>query len=96
MIDQTFIFNNNQEFLYFVFVFGLTWMLPLLVMICCYLTIIVVIYRRSQVLTTASKEGKINDGGVFGKSKMNTIKITGILVIGFILCWSPYNLMYVW
>ena len=88
--------NNKQEFLYFIFVFGLTWMLPLLVMIFSYITIVIVIYRRSKVLSTASKEGKINDNGVFGKSKINTIKVTGILIIGFILCWSPYNLMYVW
>ena len=76
--------------------FGLTWILPLTVMIFSYITIVIVIFRRSKVLSSASKEGKINDSGVFGKSKINTIKITGILVIGFILCWTPYNLMYVW
>ena len=84
-----------QEFLYFVFVFSLTWLLPLLVMIFSYATIIIVIYRRSKVLTGVNT-GKINDSGVVGRSKINTIKITGILVFGFILCWTPYNLMYVW
>ena len=34
--------------------------------------------------------------GVIGKAKIKTVKITGILVLGFVLCWTPYNLMYVW
>ena len=78
-----------------MFVFSLTWLLPLIVMIFSYVTIVFIIYRRSSHLTVTSA-GKINDGGVIGRSKINTIKITGILVLGFILCWTPYNLMYVW
>ena len=30
------------------------------------------------------------------KAKVKTIKMTGTLVLGFILCWSPYNIMALW
>ena len=30
------------------------------------------------------------------RTKIKTIKITGVLVIGFCLCWIPYNTMYIW
>jgi hypothetical protein len=33
---------------------------------------------------------------VIGRAKVKTIKLTGTLVAGFILCWSPYNIMSLW
>ena len=39
-------FINNKEFLYFMFVFTMTWLLPLVVMITTYVTIIIIIYKR--------------------------------------------------
>merc|ERR1719318_2139452 len=37
-----------SELCYFIFVFSLTWLLPLLVMLMSYLAIFVIIYRRTQ------------------------------------------------
>ena len=86
-----------QEFVYFVFVFTMTWLLPLIVMLGSYLTIIVVIYRRSRNFKGGQEnESQMSNGGLIGRAKINTIKITGVLVFGFILCWTPYNAMYVW
>ena len=83
-----------------MFVFTLTWLFPLIVMISCSVAIIIVIYKRSRNFTTDNdsycQNSRINDYGVVGKAKIKTIKITGVLVLGFILCWTPYNLMYVW
>ena len=88
-----------QEFLYFVFVFSLTWLVPLLVMLGCYLAITIIIYRRSRRFGTTNEPEDVfgnRISGVIGKAKIKTVKITGILVLGFVLCWTPYNLMYVW
>ena len=31
-----------------------------------------------------------------GRSKIRTVKITGALVLGFVLCWTPYNIRNLW
>ena len=69
----------------------MTWLMPLVVMLGSYLTITMIIYKRSRVF-----KSHISAGGLIGTAKAKTIKITGVLVIGFILCWTPYNAMYVW
>ena len=79
----------------------MTWLLPLLVMLGSYLTIIILIYRRSQLhkkMTEDDKEacGKTSSQGVIGRAKIQTIKVTGVLVCGFVLCWTPYNVMSLW
>ena len=62
-----------------------------------YLTIIVVIYRRSRIFNGGKHyESQMSSKGLIGKAKVKTLKITGVLVLGFILCWTPYNAMYVW
>ena len=30
------------------------------------------------------------------KAKIQTIRVTGVLVVGFIICWTPYNVMSLW
>ena len=83
--------------MYFIFVLSLTWLLPLTVMLVSYLTIIVVLYRRSTIFN-GGKESllRTNSEALIGKAKIKTIKITGVLVIGFIICWTPYNAMCLW
>ena len=62
-----------------------------------YLTIIVIIYRRSRIFNGGKHyESQMSSEGLIGKAKVKTLKITGVLVLGFILCWTPYNAMYVW
>ena len=72
-----------QELFYFMFVLSMTLIIPLLVMLVSYIAIIIQIYKRS-------KQSQIFGGGVMHKAKFNTIKATGVLVLGFILCWTPY------
>ena len=66
--------------------FSLIWLLPLLVMVPCYLTIIVLIHRRSQQFDKCAS-------GNIGEAKMKTVKMTGILILGFLLCVTPYGLI---
>ena len=79
----------------------MTWLLPLLVMLGSYLTIIILIYRRSQLYKKMAEDdheacGTASNQGVIGRAKIQTIKVTGVLVFGFVLCWTPYNLMSLW
>ena len=86
-----------QEFGYFVFVFSLTWLLPLLVMLGSYLTIILIIVRRARMMKNQSESKSMaTKHDLIRRTKIKTIKITGVLVIGFCLCWIPYNTMYIW
>ena len=75
----------------------MTCVLPLIVMLGSYLTIIVVIYRRSKLFKKEKESvSRTSSEGLIGKAKIKTVKITGILVLGFVLCWTPYNVMFVW
>ena len=48
-------------------------------------------YRRSRSLNF-----NLMGSGVIGRAKMKTVKIMGILVLGFVLCWTPYYVMSIW
>jgi gonadotropin-releasing hormone receptor len=75
----------------------MTCVLPLIVMLGSYLTIRVVIYRRSKMFNMEKERvSRTSSEGLIGKAKIKTVKITGILVLGFVLCWAPYNAMFVW
>jgi gonadotropin-releasing hormone receptor len=82
-------------------VFTFTWFLPLIVMVGSYLTIIIIIYRRSRLFKKMTEDGQVgcrttSSQGVIGRAKIQTIKVTGVLVCGFIVCWTPYNVMSFW
>ena len=77
--------------------FSLTWLLPLIVMLGRYMTIILIIVRRARTMKKQSEnKSQATKQGLIGRTKIKTIKITGALVIGFILCWIPYNTIYIW
>ena len=71
----------------------MTLLLPLVLMLGSYMTIIILIYRRSQSQVFG---GTISSQGVIGRARFQTIKLTGVLVLGFILCWTPYYSMTFW
>ena len=64
-----------QEFSYFLFVFTMTWLLPLLVMIGSNAVILMVIYRRAGVLAAGGHTGS-SCQGIIGKAKLSTNKVT--------------------
>ena len=68
--------------IYLMISYCLIWFVPLLVMIGCYLTIIVIIQKKTKQFSNCSS-------GNIGKAKMKTVKITGILIFGFLLCVTP-------
>ena len=76
--------NQTQKMvnIYLMISYCLIWFVPLLVMIGCYLTIIVIIQKKTKQFSNCSS-------GNIGKAKMKTVKITGILIFGFLLCVTP-------
>ena len=102
-IKRITLFDNFQcqEMSYFLFVLLMTLVLPVILMLGSYLTIILLIYRRSkthQTLATQRLETEVTlkTKSVIARAKIRTIKVTGVLVLGFILCWSPYYSMTLW
>ena len=90
-----------QEMSYFMFVLLMTLVLPVILMLGSYLTIILLIYRRSKTHRTLATqrletEVTLKTKSVIARAKIRTIKVTGVLVLGFILCWSPYYSMTLW
>ena len=75
--------------------------LPVVLMLGSYLTIILLICKRSKTYSMiasqrAASQVTISSKGVIGRAKIRTIKVTGVLVVGFILCWTPYYSMTIW
>ena len=54
--------------------FSLIWLLPLLVMVPCYLAIIVLVLQRSQQFANCASGNSV-------EAKMKTVKMTGILIM---------------
>ena len=71
----------------------MTLFLPLVLMLGSYLTIIILIHRRSKSQVFGSRR---SSQGVISRARIQTVKMTGVLVLGFILCWTPYYSMTLW
>ena len=34
--------------------------------------------------------------GLIGQAKIKTVKLTGVLIVAFTLCWMPFNVLSIW
>ena len=68
----------------------MTFLMPLLVMLISYMAIIFIIFKRSRQSRVFGGEGVIH------KAKFHTIKVTGVLILSFVVCWTPYYSMTFW
>ena len=50
-------------------------------------------YRRSRV---SQESLRCSNNRVIGKARIKTVKMSVILLVGFILCWTPYYFMSFW
>ncbi|XP_018328749.1 gonadotropin-releasing hormone II receptor [Agrilus planipennis] len=77
--------------------FGMTTMytFPLVVIIYCYGSILLEIFRRTRE-TIGDCRIRRSSLGFLGKAKIRTLKMTIIIVLVFIICWTPYYVMCVW
>uniref|UniRef100_A0A663DU80 Gonadotropin-releasing hormone receptor n=1 Tax=Aquila chrysaetos chrysaetos TaxID=223781 RepID=A0A663DU80_AQUCH len=72
-----------QETLYNMFTFACLFLLPLLVMVLCYGRILVEIQLRRSYDNIP-------------RARMRTLKMSIIIVLTFIVCWTPYYLLGLW
>nr|CAD7455807.1 unnamed protein product [Timema tahoe] len=86
--------SKTQELTYLVFGMAMMYGIPLLVIIFTYVSILLEIYRRSRQTTTDTF--RRSSLGYLGKAKVRTLKMTIIIVLVFIICWTPYYIMCVW
>ncbi|NXD78538.1 GNRR2 protein, partial [Halcyon senegalensis] len=81
-----------EETVYNMFTFTTLYIIPLSVMIICYI----------RIIWEISKQLKVNKGWIrtqnnhISKARMKTLKMTIVIVATFIICWTPYYLLGLW
>ncbi|XP_034466334.1 gonadotropin-releasing hormone II receptor-like isoform X1 [Hippoglossus hippoglossus] len=85
-----------QETLYNMFHFTTLYVVPLLVMSCCYSRILLHIHQ--QHMRDKAGESYLRRSGtdIIPKARMKTLKMTVVIVLSFVVCWTPYYLLGIW
>ncbi|XP_056902509.1 gonadotropin-releasing hormone II receptor-like isoform X1 [Takifugu flavidus] len=85
-----------QETVYNMFHFITLYVVPLLVMSCCYSRILLHIHL--QHLREKAGESYLRRSGtdIIPKARMKTLKMTVVIVLSFVVCWTPYYLLGIW
>ncbi|XP_058484592.1 putative gonadotropin-releasing hormone II receptor [Solea solea] len=82
-----------QETAYNMFTFSCLFLLPLVIMIVCYTRIFIQMTKRSLFSNQLSLRCSKNN---IPKARMRTLKMSLVIVICFIVCWTPYYLLGLW
>ena len=83
-----------QELSYVLYVMTMTIIVPLVVMLISFFVILYMMYKRSK--NPLFQSGNSANGSVIEKARLRTIKVAAILVLGFVLSWTPYYIMSIW
>ncbi|KAL3200940.1 hypothetical protein MRX96_012877 [Rhipicephalus microplus] len=79
---------------YMTLVAGSLFFIPALLIAACYSVIVYTIWKRSKILKGAHGKDidtrRTSSRGVIPKAKVKTVKMTLIIVLAFVFCWSPY------
>uniref|UniRef100_A0A8D0F1K2 Gonadotropin-releasing hormone receptor n=1 Tax=Strix occidentalis caurina TaxID=311401 RepID=A0A8D0F1K2_STROC len=85
-----------QETLYNMFTFAFLFLLPLLVMLLCYGRILAAISGRTGD-ALASREIQLRRScDNIPRARMRTLKMSIVIVLTFVVCWTPYYLLGLW
>ncbi|NXW38710.1 GNRR2 protein, partial [Phaetusa simplex] len=86
-----------QETLYNMFTFACLFLLPLLVMVLCYGRILAAISGRMKDARASSQEIQLRRSyDNIPRARMRTLKMSIVIVLTFIVCWTPYYLLGLW
>ncbi|XP_067305580.1 gonadotropin releasing hormone receptor 3 isoform X2 [Pseudorasbora parva] len=84
-----------QETAYNMLHFITLYVIPLLVMSCCYSRILIEINRQLHK-SHAGESLRRSGTDMIPKARMKTLKMTVIIVVSFVVCWTPYYLLGIW
>ncbi|CAL8363663.1 putative gonadotropin-releasing hormone II receptor [Gadus morhua] len=86
-----------QETAYNMFTFCCLFLLPLVIMITCYTRIFFEISKRMRKDNLSSTEVHLRRSkNNIPKARMRTLKMSIVIVLSFIVCWTPYYLLGLW
>ncbi|CAM5124019.1 unnamed protein product [Natator depressus] len=86
-----------QETLYNMFTFSCLFLLPLLIMVLCYSRILIEISGKMKRACVSSKEVHLRRSyNNIPRARMRTLKMSIVIVLTFVLCWTPYYLLGLW
>ncbi|NWX12876.1 GNRR2 protein, partial [Aegotheles bennettii] len=86
-----------HETLYNMLGFACLFLLPLLIMVCCYARILLEISRRMGSSLFSSRDVSLRCSGTnIPRARLRMLKMSLVIVSSFILCWTPYYLLGLW
>ncbi|NXL36563.1 GNRR2 protein, partial [Glaucidium brasilianum] len=86
-----------HETLYNMLGFACLFLLPLLIMVCCYTRILLEISRRMGSSLFSSRDASLRcSRNNIPRARLRTLKMSLVIVSSFILCWTPYYLLGLW
>ncbi|NXO04839.1 GNRR2 protein, partial [Rhinopomastus cyanomelas] len=86
-----------HETLYNMVGFCGLFLLPLLVMVCCYSRILLRISRRVGSGLSPSRAASLRcSRNVIPRARLRTLRMSLVIVSSFVLCWTPYYLLGLW
>ncbi|KAM9765098.1 gonadotropin-releasing hormone II receptor-like [Menidia menidia] len=89
--------SHWQETAYNMFTFSCLFLLPLAIMIICYTRIFIHIsnHMTKKILSSDEPHLRCSKNNI-PKARMRTLKMSIVIVICFIVCWTPYYLLGLW
>uniref|UniRef100_A0A4W6FKE5 Type II GnRH receptor n=1 Tax=Lates calcarifer TaxID=8187 RepID=A0A4W6FKE5_LATCA len=86
-----------HETAYNMFTFSCLFLLPLVIMITCYTRIFCEISKRLRKDNLPSNEMHLRcSKNNIPRARMRTLKMSIVIVLSFIICWTPYYLLGLW
>ncbi|NXF41848.1 GNRR2 protein, partial [Nyctibius bracteatus] len=86
-----------QETLYNMFTFACLFLLPLLVMVLCYGRVLAAISGRMRDARGSPQGIQLRRSyNNIPRARMRTLKMSIVIVLTFVVCWTPYYLLGLW
>ncbi|XP_042295350.1 gonadotropin-releasing hormone II receptor-like [Sceloporus undulatus] len=88
-----------QETIYNMFTFSCLFLVPLLIMVLCYSRIFIEISRKMKKACASPKSREVHlrrSHNNIPRVRMRTLKMSAVIVLTFVICWTPYYLLGLW
>jgi neuropeptide S receptor 1 len=82
-----------QRKLYFTFMTSYILVIPAFIISYCYIKVASCIWKKGRELANAENSGISNPSRIYtviSKAKIKTLKMTFVIIVTFITCWTPY------